>query len=102
MEPTIRHARRKLPRGPIRDRPLCTCMGTNADLTIDRRKDADYAERCIRHISDAELVGAMDRAHLGSPADAEVYEAWGGFWNTVLDRGRFLGDGDLLMTADEA
>jgi hypothetical protein len=77
-------------------------MELSAEEKVDRRTDPDYVERCIRHISDEELIGAMDLTRLGLRGDGDFFQVWGNYWNTVLDRGRYLGDGDLLMPAPEA
>jgi hypothetical protein len=78
----------------------------------DRRTNPEYMQHSIKEISDEDLFAAMD---LSKPQLQQVreavakkdcpgaYRAWGEYWESVAaDRGRFLGDGDLLMTHEEA
>ncbi len=80
--------------------------------SADRRADPAYVENSIKQISDADLFAALDltKPDLRAVQDAvaskdypAAYRAWADYWQTVgTARGRFLGDGDLLMSRDEA
>jgi hypothetical protein len=78
----------------------------------DRREDPQFLQHQIKEISDADLFASIDlsRPALNAVHDAvasqdyaTAYRAWGEYWHTIApSRGRFLGDGDLLMTREQA
>jgi len=73
----------------------------------DARSNPDFFEHSIRNISDADLFAAIDltpsalkevRRAVEAKDYPGAYRAWAEYWSTVADdRGRFYGEGDLLM-----
>jgi hypothetical protein len=87
-----------------------------ADMTQtapgDPRNDAQYLGTRIKHISDADLLAAMN---LGAPGLQKMraavqkqdftgaYEAWAGYWTTIAPaRAQFIGPDGLLDSLDQA
>ncbi len=82
------------------------------EASSDRRADLSFVDHGIQDISDEDLFAALDlnKPELKSVRSAvsrkdypAAYRAWGEYWKIVAPgRARFIGDGDLLMSRDEA
>ena len=91
---------------------LCVAVasiGISQQQTADRRTDADYLDRRIKHVSDADLVAALDLDRPGltavkSAVDdgdfASAYLAWAAYWD-AKDRLTWIEHGGQLQPMAE-